>query len=577
MTMETTSLVLDDTPVVLSPNPLPNPDLTPPTPSPATNTDDPNAYVEKLFHNWAKNSHLAFLNNHLSTYCKHVNQGKSQATDYVYEVMQEYFQHYHWKMKISDEPSENNPLQMESDESLSPIELKQKLQKILVMQKAIKSWLDYHAKSLKKLIWHKVGLPSSKMVTFHDRITHKHFKKLSEEEQKHWRDTAQAKGEAAVKEWSDHLAVPPSTSSIDRQVTQLGLWITSHLCWADSCWTLAYTRVSGPEPCKQGKITIVSMHEGIDLSPQPHNWQTRDKTKFKMVTKSFQKYLSHTYTKQDCNSCCLLDNLDSLFTIPQEGNQSDTEEEHEANELTTAKYRPWKKLKQQGKKQDVLLGARLLRLLSSMDSEDKRQGSRWVLPFSPPKANQDVTYFNPHHQKTAQKHLEAMKKGCLVNMPSPASEIPDCLSKVLSCVSEVPDDMEEIDQLDEDSSIINGITSAAIIEPPAAPFDDNLIDPHLRDDLGMAVNQLPASPGITSATIIEPPAALFNDNLIDPHIRDDPVMAVNQLPKPINNYDMDETPSAKQDTEGAVDDHDNPLNTTLDKHVVNLNRVMDSM
>lgn len=135
ITHRTTSPALDDTPVALSPNPLPNPDPTPPTPAPGTNNDDPNTYVDKLFRHWAKNSRLAFLNSHLATYREHVNRGKSQATDYVYEVVEEYFKRYHWKMKILDEPSENNPLQMESDESLSPIELMQKSQKVLAMQK----------------------------------------------------------------------------------------------------------------------------------------------------------------------------------------------------------------------------------------------------------------------------------------------------------------------------------------------------------------------------------------------------------------------------------------------------------
>lgn len=131
ITHRTTSSALDDAPMALSPNP----DPTPPTPAPATTTDDPNAYVEKLYRNWAKNSRLEFLNHHLSTYHDRVNQGKSRATDYVYEVVQRYFERYHWKMKISDEPLESGPLQMESDESLSPIEQKQKSQKVLAMQK----------------------------------------------------------------------------------------------------------------------------------------------------------------------------------------------------------------------------------------------------------------------------------------------------------------------------------------------------------------------------------------------------------------------------------------------------------
>ncbi|KAG2145303.1 uncharacterized protein EDB93DRAFT_1104761 [Suillus bovinus] len=408
------------------------------------------------------------------------------------------------------------------------------------------------------------------MVTFRDRITCKCFKKLSEEEQKHWKDTVQAEEEAAVKEWNDRLAAPPSTSPIDRQAaldnlaTFAGPVLTG---MAEILGMHVSLLVGGPEPRKQGKITIVSMHEGVDL----------DKTKFKMVTKLFQEYLSHAYTKQDCDSRRLPDDLDGLFAILLEGDQSDTKEECEANELT-AKYRPRKKSKQQGTKwgrasqrepseaseadesssessspsSGLSSSSSSSTSSSSTDSEDERQGSRWVLPFSPSKGNLGVTFFNSRHQKIALEHLEAMKKGRLVNMPSPASEVPDRLSEVpdhLSKVpdrlsevsphvSEVPDDMEEIDQLNEDSSVINGITSATIIELPAAPFDVNLIDPRIRDD---------------------------------------PVMAANQPPKPINNHDMDETPSAKRDTEGAEDNHDNPLNMTLDKHVVNLNRVTDAI
>ncbi|KAG1843284.1 hypothetical protein DFJ58DRAFT_731701 [Suillus subalutaceus] len=39
---------------------------------------------------------------------------------------------------------------------------------------------------------------------------------------------------------------------------------------------------------------------------------------------------------------------------------------------------------------------------------------------------------------------------------------------------------------------------------------------------------------------------------------------------------MDETPSAKRDTEGAVDDRHTPLNTTLDEHMVNSNRTANT-
>ncbi|KAG2101827.1 uncharacterized protein F5147DRAFT_655152 [Suillus discolor] len=559
--METSNPAPDDTapPVVALSSPFPDPDATP-TPAPEPNTDNPNTHIEKLFR-------------------------RLRAKDYAHEVVQEYFKQYHWKLKVSDEPLEHSPLQMELEESLSPVELAQKLQKVLVMQKAITSWLDYCAKSSKKLFvrrgkpennewtrllsqlsgvrrhkpkalqahqrwskdhfetevkscflkkWRKARLPKEKMAAFHDQITRKRFKKLSKEEQRDWRDKAQAEGKAAVKEWNDRLEAPPSTSPLNRQVALDNLATFAGPILSGMSETLGMhvsLFVGGPEPRKQGKITVVSI--------------------FKTT------YRTHI----DCDSCRLPDDLNNLFTITDEGNQSDAQEDREdrqVNKPTKAKYRSHRtKSKQKGTKR-----ARTSRCKPSepsemdksssessstssgssssssssgsasssstdMDSEEEHHRSNKVLPFSPPKGHYGVTYFNPRHKAAALTRL---------NLDESTADTPIDDAEISTDHPPVPP----------------AITSTAIVEPPldniiARPtFNDNTIDLHLREDSGMAVDQPPA-----------PPAEILGQGLREP----------------VDDHNIDETPSAERDIEGAVDDRDT---TTWDKHTVNSNKTANA-
>ncbi|KAG1786743.1 uncharacterized protein HD556DRAFT_1449401 [Suillus plorans] len=357
-------------------------------------------------------------------------------------------------------------------------------------QRWLKNHFETEIKShfLKK--WHKAGLPSRKMAAFCDQITRKCFKKLSKEEQNDWRDKAQAEGKAAVKEWKDQLEAPPSTSPVDRQAALDNLAAFAGLIIAGMSETLSMhvsLLVSGPEPQKQAK--------------------------------------------EDCNSRRLPDDSDNLFTISQEGYQSDAEDDQEnyqVNKSTTTKSRSHRmKPRQQVTKQrrasrcmpsepsemdesslessssssSSSLSSSSSTSSSFTDSEEEHHGSRPVLPFSPRKGNYGVTHFDPCHKARARRQLNA-KRNCHT------SEVPDHVSEALCPVSEVPDDTEEIDELDENDapdSAINdaeitvdrppvppAITSPAVTELPdhntvaRPPFDDNVIDPSLRDDPGMA-------------------------------------------------------------------------------------------
>ncbi|KAG2047696.1 hypothetical protein BDR06DRAFT_1013638 [Suillus hirtellus] len=603
------------------PTPLPDPDA-PPTPAPGTNSDDSNAYVEKLFCNWVKNSHLAFLNDHLSTYHERINQGKSQANDYVHEVVKDYFKRYHWKLKVSDEPSENDPLQMESDESLSPVELKQKSQKIIAMQKqAGEQRMDSASQptfwhltkqteglaSTPAMKWRSAGLPSKKMAAFHDKITRKHFKKLLKEEQTDWKDKVQAKGKAAVQEWKDWLEAAPSTSPIDRPVALDNLASFAGPILAGMSATLGMhisLLVGGPEPRKQGKITVVSMHEGVDSGPIPCNWQTQDQKKFKMVTKYFQEYLLQAYTKQDCDSCCLPDDLDNMFTILQAGDQSDTEEDQtggEMNKPTAAKFRSHRaKPRQQGTKpgrasrqkpskpsemdesssesSSLTSGSSSSSSSSALSiSTDSEGETHQELPFTPKKMNYGVAHFNSHHKEAALRQLNTRGSHLVPNGNHFTSKVSDQTSEVPDRASTVPDRSSE----------------AAVFEmlEDTKEFDELAKNTNTPvNEVKITIDRPPVPPAITSATVIESPVhnitapPPFADNVIDPCLRGLSGVAVNHPPallagqdlhEPVNDHDMGEIFSAEQDTEGATDDHDMP-HTNLDERTGNSNQTATS-
>ncbi|KAG2044048.1 hypothetical protein BDR03DRAFT_1005231, partial [Suillus americanus] len=160
-------------------------------------------------------------------------------------------------------------------------------------------------------------------------------------------------------------------------------------------------------------------------------------------------------------------------------------------------------------------------LSNSTDSkEEEYHGSCWVLPLSPPKGNYGVTYFNPRHKAAALRQLNATGSHLVPKGNHLAPEVPDHLSEGLGHVSEVLDDTEEIDELAE-------------IDTSNTPIND------ATSDSGMA--NPPA-----------PPAGIPEQDLHEP----------------VNNHNIDEIPSAEQDTEGAADDRDTPLNMILDKHTV---------
>ncbi|KIK81603.1 hypothetical protein PAXRUDRAFT_27823 [Paxillus rubicundulus Ve08.2h10] len=197
-------------------------------------------------------------------------EGPSCSQEYMDRVVNKYFSTFHWKLKVTEDPAPSRTVESgaPAPENLSSIEAKQKSHKVLAMHKAICSWLGYCIKTHKKI--RRLVKPENNLGPFKERCA--------------------AKG----KKGKQIAMFPGMHDSLGMHVTLL---------------------VEGPEPRKQGQITVLSMHEGADHSPVPRNWQLHDKQKYKVVTRMFQDYLSMCYTQEEHNACKLPPSLEGLIAF----------------------------------------------------------------------------------------------------------------------------------------------------------------------------------------------------------------------------------------------------------------------
>ncbi|KAH7905687.1 hypothetical protein BJ138DRAFT_1105784 [Hygrophoropsis aurantiaca] len=345
-------------------------------PSTTTSSTDPLTFVEKLQKNWAKGQRLAFFTSHITGYTAAVVEGHSRAAEYLDTVLNSYFQRFHWKLKVSEEPDapfepERSPL----EEKLTAMEAEQKKAEDI----AIRAWFDYRVKTVKKsrrrskgdrdpwscLLaqlsgvskskpkalqpqqrwskdhfetvvrkdfeerWAEQGKSGKHKAAFRTLVTREHFEKTSREVQKEYKKLAKSEGKAAVEKWREDLTVPPSAAAVDRH--ELGSFAGPILAGMHKILGMHVSLlVGGPEPRKDGQINVLCMHEGGDNSPQPQNWQQYDKKKFKAVTALFQDYLSTCYSAEEREKRKLtnVDTTNAPYVIsptPDDDEQSDTE------------------------------------------------------------------------------------------------------------------------------------------------------------------------------------------------------------------------------------------------------------
>lgn len=105
-------------------------------PVPSINTDDPDAYVEKLQRNWAKGPRLEFLNSQLPLYSASLSEGSSKASERLDSIINGYFQLFPWRLKVTeDADTPYNPLVHPPIEPVCDIEVEQKRRKVIAMRK----------------------------------------------------------------------------------------------------------------------------------------------------------------------------------------------------------------------------------------------------------------------------------------------------------------------------------------------------------------------------------------------------------------------------------------------------------
>ncbi|KAG1794443.1 uncharacterized protein HD556DRAFT_1443005 [Suillus plorans] len=313
---------------------------------------DANAYVETLKKCWATGSRLELLQSHIPKYASSLAESRTRANDYLDIIVNDYFTHFHWKLKVSEEPPADVSLISHCSETLTPLESLQKQRKIASMRKTLRNWFDNRSKAVHKIgpstkaennpwtrllsqlsgvspnkpralqahqrwskdfyesivkarfeaQWELSSCPPTEKTLFRDRVTRVIFEEQEPSVIKKYEVLAQTEGKEAVKKWKALLENPPLTDPVSRQAALDGLapFAGPLLSGISSALGMHVTlMVGGPEPRKQGKISVISMHEGVDLCPQPRNWQTANKEKFKIVTKLFQEFLDGCYTEED--------------------------------------------------------------------------------------------------------------------------------------------------------------------------------------------------------------------------------------------------------------------------------------
>ncbi|KAG1898336.1 uncharacterized protein F5891DRAFT_955634 [Suillus fuscotomentosus] len=292
---------------------------------------DANAYVETLRKCWATGSRLELLTLHIPKYASSLAESRTCANNYLDVIVNDYFMHFHWKLKVSEEPPTDVSPISHCSEALTPLESLQKQRKIASISKTIHNWFENHSKAVRKLgvsakpkndPWTRllsqlsgVSPHKPRMLQAHQRWSKDFYKSMVKErfeaqwelsscspkEKTSFRDLlAQTEGKEAIKEWKAMLDAPPRTDPVSRQaaLNRLASFAGPLLSGISLALGMHVTlMVGGPEPRKQGKISVISMHKGVDLRPQPQNWQTANKGKFKTVTKLFQEYLNGCYSK----------------------------------------------------------------------------------------------------------------------------------------------------------------------------------------------------------------------------------------------------------------------------------------
>ncbi|KAF9470923.1 hypothetical protein BDN70DRAFT_939329 [Pholiota conissans] len=164
---------------------------------------------------------------------------------------------------------------------------------------------------LKRRLGDDLKEKKERLVTERDKIAREMFKRLSEEEQRHWKGVAVDEHNDVLKEYQKELELAnnPSTAPADRQRCIQGLVrfaqpILDIIC--DVTGWKATLMVGGPEPAQDGKLNIISIHSGTTTGDVKMTFGCAERERYKKyVVPIFGSFLQKCYTPEECRSRAL--------------------------------------------------------------------------------------------------------------------------------------------------------------------------------------------------------------------------------------------------------------------------------
>ncbi|KAF8834460.1 hypothetical protein BDN67DRAFT_1016482 [Paxillus ammoniavirescens] len=314
-----------------------------------TTLSSPTAYVEVLKRNWAKGPRLEFLTGHITEYATAAVEGTSQSSEYLDTVINKYFQCFHWKLKVSEDPEPSVVMENGPVEKLTSIEAEQKGRKVVTMpyahgwsitsrptERLVRranpendpwAWLlgqlsgvakkrpkvlqphqrwskDHFKNDMKdnfEAQWSAADRPNKERATFRDQYTRDQFLALDTDTQAHYARLAKEEGKNVVDAWTTDLSSTLSMDPADRQA--------------------ALDRLpSFAGPLLAGVHEILGMHVTLLVGgAEPHKHAC---TKVVTIT-LLHDYLSTCYTQDECDQRKLPPALDGLYTMLDHEKEAD--------------------------------------------------------------------------------------------------------------------------------------------------------------------------------------------------------------------------------------------------------------
>ncbi|KAJ8515006.1 hypothetical protein ONZ45_g7536 [Pleurotus djamor] len=327
--------------------------------------DDDNGGLMALKRNWAKGSHLSYLNSQLPNYIVALNRDKGNLKDVLGDIVNGYFAKFDWRLPVTQEPDPDAPLP-DPLEILSATEMTQKREVISRMHGSIKNWMHYRANKVNNNLRHltssnrndpfaillsklsgiktkpskrlkgwqmylKEGfddirdefdaafeasnVPKRQKASKRNEYVAERYSRLEDEVKQAWEARAQQHYEDDALDIETRLAKLETLGPQERQdaINRLGDFFYPIIDGVHQLLKMHVTvLVGGPKPIHGGNINVLSLHAGQNRAPIPRTFGEADETSYKLVCNTFTNFLETCYTQADRREAALPNVSDSV-------------------------------------------------------------------------------------------------------------------------------------------------------------------------------------------------------------------------------------------------------------------------